>query len=367
MPERKGIGFTDMKKKRIIWIELMRIAACLSVVLIHTASQHFRDIPIDTFTWKVSNFYHGFLRFTVPSFIMISGCLYLNKNRTWQLKKLWLRNILPVAAAYVFWQIFYSAYRIIMSGGLERGGVWVMKKMLVNISSAYFHLWYLPMLIGLMIITPLLWEFVNCKRGKQWEEYLLILFMIMKLLPYTITNLPLPWADHLEVLTSTVQPGLVTDLTGYYILGHYLYEYGLPKKLERIVYGLGLALILAAVWLCQWRSIALDRPVQVFYENYTICTFIWTAAVFLFFKNYLGKIEWSEKAGNIICYIGGTTFGVYLVHAFFRDVLHRMGFDSLIIGNTILSVPMVASVILILSFLAVVIIRRIPLLGKWIV
>ena len=121
------------------------------------------------------------------------------------------------------------------------------------------------------------------------------------------------------------------------------------------------------MWLCQWRSIALDRPVQVFYENYTICTFIWTAAVFLFFKNYLGKIEWSEKAGNIICYIGGTTFGVYLVHAFFRDVLHRMGFDSLIIGNTILSVPMVASVILILSFLAVVIIRRIPLLGKWIV
>ena len=177
-------------------------------MVLHAASQHFRDVPVDTFVWKVSNFYHGISALYSTSFIMISGCLYLNKNRTWQLKKLWLRNILPVAAAYVFWQIFYSAYRIIMSGGLERGGVWVMKKMLVNISSAYFHLWYLPMLIGLMIITPLLWEFVNCKRGKQWEEYLLILFMIMKLLPYTAANLPLPWADHLEVLTSTVQPDL---------------------------------------------------------------------------------------------------------------------------------------------------------------
>ena len=42
-----------MGKKRIIWIELLRVAACVAVIMLHAASQHFRDTPIDTFTWKI--------------------------------------------------------------------------------------------------------------------------------------------------------------------------------------------------------------------------------------------------------------------------------------------------------------------------
>ncbi len=66
-----------MNKKRITWIELLRIAACIAVIGLHEGAQHFRDIPIDTFTWKVSNFFHGINRFAVAGFIMISGSLYL--------------------------------------------------------------------------------------------------------------------------------------------------------------------------------------------------------------------------------------------------------------------------------------------------
>lgn len=66
-----------MNKKRITWIELLCIAACIAVIGLHAGSQHFRDIPIDTFTWKVSNFFHGINRFAVAGFIMISGSLYL--------------------------------------------------------------------------------------------------------------------------------------------------------------------------------------------------------------------------------------------------------------------------------------------------
>ena len=55
-----------MEKKRVIWIELLRIAACFGVVVLHAASQHFRDVPVDTFVWKVSNFYHGISRLQWP-------------------------------------------------------------------------------------------------------------------------------------------------------------------------------------------------------------------------------------------------------------------------------------------------------------
>lgn len=105
-----------MNKKRITWIELLRIAACIGVIGIHAGSQHFRDTPLDSSIWRISNFYHGINRFAVASFIMISGTLYLDGKRNWSLKKLWTRNIFQIAVAYVFWQIFYAVYRIVMAG-----------------------------------------------------------------------------------------------------------------------------------------------------------------------------------------------------------------------------------------------------------
>lgn len=367
MPERTGTGFTDMGKKKIIWIELLRIAACIAVVMIHAASQHFRDIPIDTSTWKVSNFYHGFFRYAVPCFIMISGALYLDKKRTWNLKKLWMKNILPIAAAYIFWQLFYGVYRILITGSAPVGSVRFLKKLLIYFSDSYFHLWYLPMLMGLMILAPLIWEIVNCSRGKRWEEYAILLFLIFKIAVYTITVFPLPWSEHIKTLLTTVQPTLVTDYAGYFVLGHYLYTYGLPKKMERAVYFIGTVLILTGIALCQWRSLNLDKPIQAFYDNYTLATFFWSSAVFLFFKNCIGRIRWSEKQERIICYLGSCTFGVYLIHAFFRDILHRLGFDSMTISNTAAAIPLVALAILLLSFIAVAVIKVIPAAKKWIV
>ena len=89
--------------------------------------------------------------------------------------------------------------------------------------------------------------------------------------------------------------------------------------------------------------------------------------MFLFFRNHIGRIHWSEKKAEIICYLGGCTFGIYLIHAFFRDILHRAGFDSMFINNTAIAVPVVAAVIFVTSLIAVILIRHIPVLKKWIV
>ena len=112
-----------MNKRRIIWIELLRICACIGVIGIHVASQHFHDMPVNTSVWAVSNFYHGINRYAVACFVMISGGLYLDRKRTWNLKKLWTHSILPIAVAYIFWQVFYAFYRSLTDEGLKFGSV----------------------------------------------------------------------------------------------------------------------------------------------------------------------------------------------------------------------------------------------------
>ena len=357
----------DMNKKRVIWIELLRVMACIGVIGIHAGSQHFRDMPLDSSVWAVSNFYHGINRFAVASFIMISGCLYLDSKRTWNLRRLWKRNILPIAAAYIFWQMFYAVYKIITNGTLAKGSKAALVKFMVYISKSYFHLWYLPMLIGLLIITPMLWEIVNSARGKQWEEYMIVLFLVFQILPYTINYFPLPWKDHIMDILQTVQPEMVTGYIGYFILGHYLSHYEVSKKLEYLVYVLGVILILAAIGLCYISSQKSGKPIQSFYENYTLAGFFWGSSFFLFFNIYVSKIKWNEKQEKRICYLGSCTFGIYLIHALIRDILHRIGIDSMMISNTAIAIPLLITMIFVLSLAAVMIIKKIPRVSKWII
>lgn len=366
LQEKKGTGCTDMEKKRIVWIELLRIAACIGVIGLHAGSQHFRDIPIDTFAWKTSNFFHGINRFAVDCFIMISGSLYLSKKRTWNLKKLWIGNILPVFTAYVFWQVFYGIYRIIVAGNIPLGSKEFIKKMMVYVSSPYFHLWYLPMLIGLLIITPLIWEIVNSSRGKQWSEYIIILFLIFHVFTYTAGKFQLPWKEHVQALMNTIHPELVTGYIGFLVLGHYLYEYGLPKKLERLTYILGVIFIFTGMYLCQVESLKTGNEVQAFYENYTLAGFFWSSSVFLFFRNKVSRISWSEKQEKRICALGGCTFGIYLIHVLVRDILYRKGIDSMMMDNTILAILIVIALIFLISWALVFILRKIPFVKKWI-
>lgn len=355
-----------MNKKRITWIELLRIVACIGVIGIHVASQHFRDMPLDSGVWRVSNFYHGINRFAVSVFVMISGTLYLDSKRKWSLKKLWTKNIFQLVVVYVFWQIFYAVYRIVVAGKPAIGSVEFFKKILIYCSESYFHLWYLPMLAGLLSVTPLLWEIVNCERGKKWEEYLILLFLFIKIIPYTVDAFSFSMKEYVMNILNTVRPGLIINYAGYFILGHYLSHYEISKKMEYIIYALGIGLISAGILLGQYISPQRGTALQDYYENFTLAVFFWGSTIFLFFKNHVSRIQWTEKQERIICKFGGYTFGIYLIHVFFRDILYRAGVDSMMIGNTFIAIPMVMVCIFVLSCIAVILIRKIPFLGKWI-
>ena len=196
---------------------------------------------------------------------------------------------------------------------------------------------------------------------------MIVLFLVFQILPYTINYFSLPWKDHIMDILQTVQPEMVTGYIGYFILGHYLSHYEVSKKLEYLVYVLGVILILAAIGLCYISSQKSGKPIQSFYENYTLAGFFWGSSFFLFFKNHVSKIKWNEKQEKRICYLGSCTFGIYLIHALIRDILHRIGIDSMMISNTAIAIPLLITMIFVLSLAAVMIIKKIPRVSKWII
>lgn len=351
------------KKKKLIWIELLRIVSCLGVIMLHMGSQHFRDISVDSFSWMASNFFHGITRFAVACFVMISGSLYLNENRNWTLKKV-IKSFLPIGVAFVFWQFFYAIFRIVKSNPTALINMNFIKKVCIMMSESYFHLWYLPMLLGLVLVTPLLWKIVNGEKGKQWSEFLLVLFFLFHIIPNTVNDFTFPYKEYIMNIINLVKPNLITGYVGYFVLGYYLSKYEISRKLEMSIYFFSVVFAACSIYLCQYYSLQNGKATQVFYENFTVAALFMSAGIFLLFKNRISKIKFGEKSEKIIITLGSYTFGIYLVHPFIRDLLQIIGIDSLSF-NTFVSIPIIAVVVFFICSIIVYIVKKLPVINKW--
>ena len=76
------------KENRKIEIDLLRIVACFSVIMLHSSAQYWYELPVSSLRWSVSNGYDALFRFGVPIFVMISGMLFLGREGEVKIKKL---------------------------------------------------------------------------------------------------------------------------------------------------------------------------------------------------------------------------------------------------------------------------------------
>lgn len=362
----KKLNSHNSIQNKIEWIELLRIFSCFGVVLLHTAATHFTDTSPDTFKWKIFNFYHGITRYSVPIFIMISGLLYLDKARKITFKKLYSKYILRIFTAYVFWSIFYGFFDILFNKNYKDTILNTCKTAIkYSIDNNKGHLWYLPALIGILIITPILKEAINNDNSKQICEYTIILFFIFKVIKSSIIIFNMPHIEYIRQILNIINPDLVCGWVGLYILGYYLFNYPIDKKYNIHLYFLGIVSILIGIYLCQYFSINMQKATQDYYTGFRLPQTLFAISVFLFFKNVISKINISIFISNIIYKISSCTFGIYLVHPLVKDILKHFGIDTLLY-NPILFVPFLAFIIFLLSYILTYIIKKIPYLEKYI-
>ena len=100
---------------KLMWVELLRLIACFSVILIHISAWCIYDIPFGETSWIVVLIYNSIGRFAVPIFVMISGMLYLNVNRQISFEKLFKKYVFRLLIVYISWAILYSAFDLLIS------------------------------------------------------------------------------------------------------------------------------------------------------------------------------------------------------------------------------------------------------------
>jgi surface polysaccharide O-acyltransferase-like enzyme len=333
------------------------------VILLHVSAQNWSSTSVSSYEWQVFNFYDAISRFSVPVFVMLSGMFLLSPHYELTMTKLFKNKLLNIVVHFCFWSLFYALswgiYKSIVGDSTPKTELIlsVGKQLLIG----HHHMWFLWMIGGLYVITPLVR--LICEEKKYIEYYLWLWFIF----GIVINSLQHSFGlNKLTVFTDMTSMFFVQGYVGYYIFGYYLTAYPLSKKITKAIYLLGIVGVLITILASSIVSIKLGEP-NTFYGNLTPNVMFSSLAVVLFFKKVVSKKVFSSNQIRFISTLSRTSLGTYLLHPFLIDILARLAHIDTLSFNPFFSVPLLSFIVFVLCSLTIWLIDKIPVMRKYVI
>ena len=162
------------------------------------------------------------------------------------------------------------------------------------------------------------------------------------------------------------QVHMVIGYSGYFVLGYLLNSTEIYHKHRRVLYIFGTIGLIYTIGLTSVLSIRNQTAGGFLYSNFDIGVLLFSISVFVFAKNNSDKTDMSSKRHNSLLFLSKCSFGVYLLHPFFIEVLEQKNITSMSF-TPLLSIPVLSVIVFLLSLFVSALINKIPLVNKWIV
>ena len=348
------------QKRRLPQFDLLRIIACYGVVSIHASARLWYYLPMHSADFVITNGINVLSRFCVPMFVMISGALFLAPKHEITMKKLWGVHILRLFVIYVLWSCIYG----IRTYQLSAPASFSAKELIKYMISGYYHLWFLPMMIGLYALLPILRKWLSVASKKDLQ-YFLFLFFVFQILKTTISCF-IRNPEVLEQLGNLSAIPLACSYAGYFVLGYYLYHIGIPEKWDRWLYLSFPVCCILNVLISTMLIWHYDKLLSEFSNSFGVFTLCITITLFQFVTRFLtGKAFQTShpKLESVLSFLSGSTLGIYVIHLFLIDLPQmRIIYDNL---PPVISIPLVTLLSFLSSFVIATLFRKIPFVGKF--
>ncbi len=352
-------------KERKVYLDILRAIACCMIVGVHVSAQQITVLGTHSISFKFMNAVDCLCIIGVPLFVMISGALMLNPDHDSSLKVLY-RHIFHLLTAYLAWLLFYNIVDYIKSGNTF---VWETFKDEVLLDTllgrGMYHMWFLPMILGLYVLTPLLKEMV---RSRKLCEYFLILYFLFNLLYNTLFKFQIPYATIMESLFTRLPLKMLEGYIGYYMLGYYLDRYlkQIKKSSLCTILTLGLVNYLWEVTICNQESAESGALSTILNDPLTVNVFFSAIAIFMLIQ-FLCQKTHAGSCFYLLCReLGRYSFGVYLVHPFILAWMTEHNITTLLLPVP-LSIPLMIFFTVGIGYGITWLLARLPLVGKYIV
>ena len=380
------------------WIDWMRVAACLMVMIVHSTEPFYlggegsRILTEGDAYW--ASFFDSFVRACVPLFVVASS--YLQFPLHYSTGEFLRRRALRVLVPFLCWSIVYA---LAWGEPVEN-----FRSLLLNFNYAAGHLWFVYMLVGIYLLMPMLSPWAE-RVGKRELQFYLLLCFVTTLIPfvralaadgaapviYGPTGIPNRALYPLWGEASWNTYGLFYYLSGF--IGYLLLGLYLRRFVGNLSWGKTLAVALPA-WLAGFAicfggfivMVMNDAAGQFPIEGPTGLAAAWettwindTAGVFLMTIGWILVFRKINAGGwfyrTVLLPISKASYGMYLCHmialAFFSGWLRESlgtGVDGQLgIWTTPVQILLTALLTFATVALFCVAVQRIPKLGKWVV
>jgi surface polysaccharide O-acyltransferase-like enzyme len=294
--------------KRLLHADIIRAIATVSVVLLHASVLYidrWQQVPLSW--WWLGNIAHSLSRCAVPLFILLSGSLLLNSSKIESLATFWRKRLTKLLIPFGLWSIVYLAVAPSPEAATQS---WLSRLMSLMRQPAYGHLWFLYMILGLYLVTPILRVLVRHADRSLLRYYIALWFMFCQAIPFIQTLFKLPSFYLINFFN-------INGFIGLFVLGYYLETTKLTPKQRR-----------SAGWiaLISWLTIAIatafiqnpttGKPFDLVYEVNSPLSLGLAAGLFIWIKG-LPHAELSyhyARTYRAIRQISGASFTIYLAH-----------------------------------------------------
>ncbi|SFW16595.1 acyltransferase [Cellulophaga fucicola] len=333
-----------MESKRIHYIDNLRVLACFLVILTHSAMS----------TKDSYGFYAVIISLLGnPSselFLTISGALLLPTRI--KMKEFYIKRFSRLALPVLFWSLIILLIQYLI--GVNTLGITIKKLILIPLSPVTGVYWFIYTICGLYLLAPVISPWIIASTKKEYQ-FILLLWLCTILLPYI--SFILPDFYHIDGNYYFIL-NYFGGFLGYMLLGVYLRKYPiiLPKIKAILLIASLVTLAILPILYCYLFNREL---INIINNNLSISSVLLVTAIFIFFQNFGST---NIKFNNFINYLAKYTFGIYLVHIIIvRNVVQYIySFYRTEPINPLIESPLIAITSMIVSFLCVKLISKLP-------
>lgn len=329
--------------ERVAYLDMLRVIATFGVIFLHVAGTDY-NIPIMQYDWYVAVIGDSLVRWSVPVFVMISGALFLNPLKVITVQSILRKYVPRLLLAYLFWYIVY-----------------VIKDLLIisyyNSSFSFewtfltpeFHLWFLPMLIGVYLFIPFMRKITESEKLMRytlfiWFTYITVSFVLIREIPQ---------------ISQLFTMNLVFGFAGYFLLGYYLSRTTTERLHIQFVF-LGVLGIIVTIVGNVALSIYKGVGIEKFLDYLSPHVSMMSVSLFVLIKHKAPKIE--KKTKPFLEYVRKDLFGIYCVHSIWLWVINRPLLRDL--TDHIITITIITLVIFVCSLYTIKLMRLFPLLRR---
>jgi surface polysaccharide O-acyltransferase-like enzyme len=306
--------------------------------------------------WSVVDVYQSVGLMGVPLFLMLTGALLLQPEKTDTLREFFKKRWARIGLPSLFWFAAYFVWDFLVQGIPFTGSAIVQG--LLN--GPYTQMWYLYVLVGLYLLTPIIRIFIA-----HADQTLVKYFVILWVLGVAI----IPFFTLFTIFQLNSNVFALTGYIGFFVLGTYLSTVEIRRSTLSMLILLGVASTAVSTFVL---TAAVGGAEMYFFQQYFSPTII-LASVTVFLLLLMVKPPTVQKETRpsvihkLIKVISENTLGIFFIHVMIIESIQN-GYFGFAINRTILNpvieVPLLTAIVLFVSLGIILLLKKIPYLNK---